>query len=258
MKLLKYNKYIFLKEAYSDWNQFVQQGITPSSLGFPGYGFAIDNSLSIYGQKDSPYLDQYYRTPMMVNSLLGIIKQMYKDVTNNYGDIKYDQFLEDVDKYTNIKILRININANQNIDIYISFLFDNEEFFGVFKNFNWINKEQFKTDLFTDRKYRYIDNEYKLKLDNFFRKILERWFKPKKGWYVCLADNVFCKGEMGNIINITKNSKIQVKFVNSDKNNLSIQFVYKDELCTIDKNNYYFFNYWFEIFSKNAENYFFK
>lgn len=246
MKLLKFNKYSFLKEAYSDWNQFAQQGITPSSLGFPGYGFAIDNSLSIYGQTDSPYYDQYYRTPMMVNDLLGVVKQVYKDVTNNYGNIKYDQFLEDVDKYTDLKILRINVNANQNIDIYISFFFGEEEFFGVFKNFNWINKDYLKTDLFTDNRYRYIDNEYRLKLDNHLRKILEKWFKPAKGWYVCLADKVSCKNNMGNIVNIPKNSKIQVKFANSDKNNPFIQFIYKGEPYKIDKNNYFFFNYWFE------------
>ena len=246
-KILKFNQYTFLNEAYSDWNQFQQMGVTPSSLGFPGYGFAVDNSLSIYGQKDSPYTDQYYRTPMMVNSLLGVVKQVYKDVTNNYGNVKYDQFLEDVDKFTDLKVLRINVNANQNIDVHISFFFGEDEYFGVFKNFNWINREQLKSDLFTDSRFRYIDKEYRLKVDNYLRKILEKWFRPQKGWYLCLNDKVSCRGKMGQKVNIPKNAKIQVKDSNNDKDgNSFIQFIYKGEPYIIDKNYYYYFNYWFE------------
>jgi len=90
-------EYKFITESYSDFNQFSQGGVSPHSLG-PGYGFAVDNKISIYGSQDSPYTDQYYRTPQMVNSLLNIMKQVNKDVVNNYGAIKYDQFLEDVDE----------------------------------------------------------------------------------------------------------------------------------------------------------------
>jgi len=68
MKILNFNKFNFLKESYSDFNQFSQGGISPHSLG-PGFGFAVDSKLSIYGNQDSPYTDQYSRTPMMVNTL---------------------------------------------------------------------------------------------------------------------------------------------------------------------------------------------
>lgn len=247
MKILNFNKFNFINESYSDFNQFQQQGITPSSLGFPGYGFAVDNSLSIYGQKDSPYTDQYYRTPMMVNSLLGVIKSVYRDVVSNYGNVKYDQFLEEVDEFADLKVLRINVNANQNIDVYISFFFGEEEFFGVFKNFNWINREQLKSDLFTDNRYRYIDKEYRLKLDNYLRKILEKWFRPQKGWYLCLNDQkIPCKGKMGNKFLLPKNTKVQVKYADDESGNAYIQFIYKGEPYIIDKNNYYYWNYWFE------------
>ena len=75
MKVLKYNKFNFLTESYSDFNQFSQNGVSPHGLG-PGYGFAIDPKLSIYGSQDSPYVDQYQRTPMMVNNLLSIMKNL--------------------------------------------------------------------------------------------------------------------------------------------------------------------------------------
>lgn len=245
MKILKYNKYVFLKEAYSEFNQFSQLNVTPSSLGFAGYGFAIDNSLSIYGQKDSPYTNQYYRTPMMVNTLLGVIQQVQKDITNNYGNIKFDYFLEDVEKYSDFKILRININNNLCVDVYISFLLNGEEFFGVFKNFNSINRQLLKTDLFSDYRYRYIDYEYKLKLDNYFKKILEKWFRPSNGVYKCLADEVQCYDKMGNKFNIKKNTKIEVKSSSGNITDPYVKFFYKNEIYIINGNNYYFFNYWF-------------
>lgn len=245
MKILKYNKYSFLKENYSDFNQFNQMGMSPSSLG-PGYGFAVDNSMSIYGQADSPYTDQYYRTPMMLNSLLGIMKQVNKDFVDNYGSIKYDQFLEDVDEYTNLKILRIVENANLSLDVYISFIFNKEEFFGVFKKYNWIQKEELKSDLFTDSRFTYIDKEYRLKLNNYLRKILDKWFKPTKTKYTALKD-FSCQNNMGNKIMISKKSIIDVKNTNKDKDNNSyIQFLYKGESYILNKNNYYYFNYWFE------------
>ena len=251
MKILKLNKFNFLNESYSDFNQFSQMNVTPSSLGFVGYGFAIDNKLSLYGSQDSPYTDNYYRTPLLVNTLLGVIKQMQKDSSMNYGYIKYDQFLEDLDKFTDFKILRININSSLYIDIYISFVFDEEEYFGVYKNFNNIQKEPFKTDLFTDSNYNYIDKEYRLKLDNYFRKVLYKWFKPRKGNYTTLKD-IVCKDSMGKKITIPNNNIVEIKFSNDDKNgDASIDILYKNKLYVLDKNDYYYFNYWFEKIDKN-------
>jgi hypothetical protein len=244
MKLLRFNKYKFITEGYSEFNQYNQGGLTPSSMG-PGYGFAVDNKSSIYGQQDSPYTDQYCRTPMMVNSLLGVMKQINKDVVNNYGVIKYDQFLEDVDDYTELKILRLAINGNQNINIYISFFFKDEEFFGVFKNFNWIQKEDMLSDLFTDSRFTYINKEYRLKLNNYFRKILEKWFKPKKMEYIVLKE-LPVRDKIGDKFMLPINSKIEVKYSNTDKDgNSFIRFLYKGEIYVLNKNEYYYFNYWF-------------
>ncbi len=247
MKILSFNKFNFLNESYSDFNQFSQGGVGPSPLG-PGFGFAVDPKMSIYGHADSPQVDQYNRTPMMVNRLIGIMKDINKDTVNNYGAIKYDQFLEDVDEFTDFKILRINVNTNLTIDIFISFYFGEEEFFGVFKKFNDIQKEEFRTDLFTDSRFRYIDKEYRLKLDNYFRKILTKWFRPnKKTWYVNLKDQVSTRDNMGSKFMLPKNAKIEVRITNDDKDgNSFIQFLYKGESYVINKNDYYFFNYWFE------------
>jgi hypothetical protein len=250
MKILRFNKYNFLSESYSDFNQFNQMGMGVSPL--PGYGFAVDPKMSIYGHADSPYVDNYYRTPMLVNTLLDIIKGINKDAQNNYGAIKYDQFLEDVDEFKNFKILRTVINASYHIDIYVSFEFGDDEFFGLFKNFNSIQKVKFTTDLFTDSNYRYINTEYRLKLDNYFRKVLNKWFKPKKGWFINLNKNLYVRNKLGNKILLPKDAKINVTTVGNDKdNNPYIKFLYKGEELVLNKNDYFFFNYWFEQTTEN-------
>jgi hypothetical protein len=249
-KIYKYNTYKFLKESYSDFNQFSQGGISPHSLG-PGYGFAVDPSLSIYGNQDSPYVDPYSRTPMFVNALQGVIKNLNKDTLGFYGGIKYDQFLEDVSMYTDLTILRINENENLTLDVYISFKFDNNEYFGVFKKFNWIDRGSLKTDLYTDTEYRYIDETYQIKLDNYLYQILVNWFKPKQTKYISLKENLSVRDNMGSKFLLPKDSIIEVISANVDKDSNSfIKFNYAGEKYVINKNDYYYFNYWFDEYDE--------
>jgi len=245
-KIFKYNTYKFLNEAYSDFNQFGQGASSPHSLG-PGYGFAVDPSLSIYGNQDSPYTDPYSRTPMFVNALQGIMKNLNKNSLGFYGGIKYDQFLEDVSLYTDLTILRINNDENLSIDVYISFKFDGDEFFGVYKKFNWINRDKLQSDLYTDSNYHYIDETYKLKLDNYLYQILVNWFKPKNETYINLKNNLSVRNKMGEKYLLPKDSIINVIDANVDKDSNSyIKFDFKGEKYVITKNNYYYFNYWFD------------
>ena len=245
-RIYKYNTHKFLKESYSDFNQFSQGGVSPHSLG-PGYGFATDPSLSIYGNQDSPYTDPYSRTPMFVNALQGVIKNLNKDTLGFYGGIKYDQFLEDVSEYTDLTILRINKNENLTLDVYISFKFSNDEYFGVFKKINWIDRDSLKSDLYTESEYSYIDETYQLKLDNYLYQILVNWFKPKNTQYISLKENLSVRDKMGSKYLLPKDSLINVIATNVDKDSNSfIKFDFEGEKYVINKNDYYYFNYWFD------------
>ena len=52
---------------------------------------------------------------------------------------------------------------------------------------------------------------------------------------------------MGNIINLPKNRKVELINVDVDENNNPfIRIKYKNEIYKIDKNDYFFFKYWFE------------
>jgi len=244
MKLLNFNKFKFIKEN-NQYSMFQQFGLEPTQNG-PGYGFAVDPSISVFGQEDSIYNNQYLKTPMAINTLLGIIKNINQGNAVDYSKLKYDYFLEDVNEIDNLKILRLINNNNLYIDIYISFDLYDENFFGIFKRFNYINREKLKSDLFTDSKYNYINNDYVLKLDNYFYKVLLNWFKPKLDYYISL-EKFTVKDDFGKTHKIPVDSDIKVVFVEKDNNNEPyIKIKYKDNFYFINKINYYYFNYYFK------------
>jgi len=233
----------FINEDYgSEFLQY-QFDLGPEPLG-PGYGFAYDPQVSIYGFSDSRYSDKYSRNRGMTKTLQNMMNYVYNG--QDYLNIKNDNFINDVDFFNNLKILRININNMRYLDIFISFEFNDVEFFGVFKNFNWISKPILKSDLFSDPRFKYIDHEYILKLSNYFFKILSNWFSPKLGFYKNLLEGNSVKNDMGKIFKIKKNAIVEVIEVNTDDNSPVIKIKIKNNIYTIEKNDYFWFKYRFE------------
>ena len=249
MKILKFENYSFIKDNFeylkedSEFNQY-QFGIEPHGLG-PGYGFAVDPQISLNAQGDSPYADNYARTSQMVNDLSRVVRNIQGDIVTT---LKRNFFVEDVDSYSDFTILRIYINTNMKVDVYISFDFKGKEFFGVFKNFNGLDRPPlFKSDLFIDMEHCYIDREYYLKLASYLYKIYYNWFVPIQGNYINMKDGVILKGEMGEHITLKENTIIQVVGYNVDEGNDPYLVIkYKDQAYNLTKNDFYFFKYWFE------------
>jgi hypothetical protein len=251
MKLLKYNKFRFLNENVdkineaTDFVDFMQFGLgSPNSLS-PGYGLGTDPQLSIYGQDDSPYVDFYARSRSFVTSVIDMTKMLYKTAQDDR--YKTDRFLEDVDEIKDLKILRLNVNENLKVDLYVSFGFYDQEFFGVYKNFNGLMKPTLKCELYSDPMYNYIDTEYRLKFDNFLYKSISNWFKPNKGFYKNLKSDNQVKDDLGKLYKIKKDSIIECTGWSTDKDNEPyINLKINENKYYIAKNNFYFFNYWFE------------
>ena len=249
MKIINYNKFRFIEENFpvqliKESTEFADLQLGLSNPLGQGFGFATDPSMNIYSDGSSPYIDNYARKSQMATDIGKIINDLrggFSDAFNN----KFDYFLEDIDEYQNIKILRIFVNNNLKLDVFISYIFMDEEFFGVFRNFNEINKPKFQTDLFTDHRFPYIDKEYYIKLNNYFYKILFNWFIPKPGDYIVMCDELKVKNSMGNNIVIKKNSKIYVKGYNTDQDNEPFLMIkYQNDVYKITKNDYFFFKYW--------------
>jgi len=245
VKNLKYSGIKLILE-YSEFNQY-QMGIDSQNPLGPGYGFASDAGLSVYGNSDGPYVDYYARLGGAIARMGQISKHAMagsdRDMMKQY---KNDKFLEDLDNFSDFKILRMFRNNFLKLDIFISFNLEDEEFFGVFKNFNWIDKPKLQTELWGDQRFTYMDEEYKLKLSNYFYKILCDWFDVDEGLYKTLKE-VEVKNEMGEVEKIKMNAIVELikSEVNKDGNPY-IKLKYKEKYYSITGNDYYFFNYWFE------------
>lgn len=249
MKILKYSKYSFLNNCKLNESEFLQYQFGIEPMGTQGgggqYAFAQDPSLSYYNYQDSPFTDFYARQSGLISNLDMLIKNTRG---NNIIYKNTNAFLDDIDLYKNLKILRIFENNNLNIDVFISFIYDDFEYFGVFKNFNVNDKPKFETELFYEPNVQYkINGEYKIRLSNFFYLKLEKWFIPEKGFYKNIKDDNKIKDNMGNICKLKSNQTIEVLGYNKNTDNKPyIIFKHKGNIYHIDNNDYYYFKWRFE------------
>jgi hypothetical protein len=252
MKVLKYSKYSFfnntglIKEG-SEFNQF-QFGIEPMGTQGGGgqYAFAQDPRTSYYNYQDSPYTDFYARQSGLVANLNQVMKSI-----RSGGDLIYkdtNPFLEDINSYKNLKILRIFENNNLKLDVFISFEYKDDEFFGAYKNFNGLERPKFESEIFYDPEYQYrFDSEYKLKLSNFFYKKLEKWFIPEKGIYKNLKNENRVKDNMGKLFEMNENQVVEVLGYNMNSDNRPYVILkMRDHTYHVESNDYYYFKWRFE------------
>ena len=252
MKVLKYSTYLFLNEAnlIKEGSEFLQYQFGIEPMGTQGgggqYAFAQDPRTSYYNYQDSPYTDFYARQSGLVANLNNVVK----NIRNQTGLIYKDSnpFLEDINLYKNIKILRIFENNNLKLDVFLSFQYDNNEYFGVFKNFNGLAKPKFESEIYFDTELQYrFDGEYKLKLGNFFYKKLEKWFIPSKGFYKNLKEMNKVKDNMGKLYEMQSNQIVEVLGYNMTADNKPyIILKYKDHTYHVEGNDYYYFKWRFE------------
>jgi len=252
MKILKFSKYSFLNETklVKEGSEFLQYqfGIEPMGTAGGGgaFAFAQDPSTSYYNYQDSPYTDFYARQSGLVANLDIIMKNLRGQTDMIYKDS--NPFLEDVNSFENIKILRIFENSNLKLDVFISFEYNKNEYFGAFKSFNGQMKPILETELFYDPEYQYrFDKEYKLKLGNLFFKKLEKWFIPTKGFYKNLKNDNKIKDNMGKLYEISNNKIVEVLGYNisADKKPYVIVKI-KEKIYHIENNDYYYFKWRFE------------
>jgi len=241
----------------SEFNQFLggDSGKMGSDVFGAGYGFASDPGLSIYSDDNRPYQDQYARSQGTTNKLMQMAQGAGKNLFNDPRfNRKNDRFLEDSEYFKKLKILRMVQNQNLKLDIYISFEFNEQEFFGVFKNFNGLIKPPALTSPELLNNNQYMDKEYFLKLNNFLYKKLYNWFKPKPGFYVNLKENNRIKDNMGRLLFLDKGKMVEVMGYNEDENNDPyITIKIKNQTYYIEKNNYFWFNWRFEEVNKKEE-----
>ena len=250
MKIFKYSTYSFLNNAdlLKEGSEFMQYqfGIEPMSQNGGSYSFAVDPKTSTYNYQDSPYVDFYARQSGLVANLNQVMKGFRSTTDSIYK--QPDLFLEDIDLYKNLKILRIFENNKLKLDIFISFDYDGQEFFGAYKDFNGLQNPKLESEIFYDPRLKLrFDNEYRLKISNYLHKKLEKWFIPDKGLYKNLKQDNRLKDYMGKLYEMRKDQIVEVLGYNRTSDNKPFLMVnIKGKTYNIQNNDYYYFKWRFE------------
>jgi hypothetical protein len=230
-----------------------QFGIEPMGTQGGGgqYAFAQDPRMSQGNYQDSPFTDFYARQSGLVANLDQIVKGVRSQTDMIYKDA--NAFLEDINLYKNIKILRMFENNNLKLDIFLSFEYDGDEFFGAFRNFNGLVRPKLESELFYEPEYQYrFDGEYKLKLGNFFYKKLEKWFIPEKGFYKNQKNENRIKDNMGKLYEMKADQTVEVLGYNMSSDNKPYVIIkVQDTTYHVENNDYYFFKWRFEKLNEN-------
>lgn len=252
MKILKFSKYSFFNdtELLKEGSEFMQYQFGIEPMGTQGgggqYAFAQDPSSSYYNYQDSPYTDFYARQSGLVANLNQIMKGIKNQ--SNLISKEPDAFLEDIELFKNLKILRIFENNNLKLDVFLSFNYDENEYFGAYRNFNGLTKPKLESELFYEPEYQYrFDSAYKLKLSNFFYKKLEKWFIPEKGLYKNMKNENRVKDTMGKLYEMNADQTVEVLGYNMNSDNKPYIIIkIKDHTYHVEGNSYYYFKWWFE------------
>lgn len=243
--LMGFNKYSFVVENYGDmsYDDMFDNNMLSSHVGC-AIGRAYNSTAS--GSSDGAFANNYKRNGVIVGELITKIKNSGVFRGKGSNQIR-DNFVEDINKYEKLKILRIIENNNSKLDICISFVFDDNEYYGIYKDFNdKLTKSSLKTEM-SSIATKYMDFSYFMKLDNFLYNLIEDWFIPEKGYYTNLKEGNILYDDCGNTLSLKENDMIKIIGTNvySDKDN-EIRCKINNKNYSIKNKDYYYFNYFFE------------
>ena len=160
--------------------------------------------------------------------------------TSTFRQLKSKFALEE-QKFQSLKILRIVKVDNINYDVYVSFVIDDEEYFGVIENI--LSKDSsFKSEVFKD--FDLVQSkEWVIRTKGLIIKTINEWLRVKAGKYKLLNEYIICYSvETGKLLRLEKGKEIEV--VKSYDNKILIKF--DNEFFNLVNDNFIYFNWWFE------------
>ena len=142
---------------------------------------------------------------------------------------------------TSLKVLRISNRDSVRYDIFVSFIIDDEEYFGQIFDILSTNPT-FKSEVFKDSTLVQT-KEWVIKIKGLIIKLVKMWLNPEKGKYKLINDRVICYSiETGKMCLLSQGAEVEV--VRSFDNKIVIS--YQNEYYNLINDNYVYFNYWFE------------
>ena len=201
------------------------------------------DSVQASTQVDDPSLslNAFDKQQDMVRQAMSRINDILYNLsgTNAYKNLRSKLGLES-QNIKSMKILRISKSNNINYDVYISFIIEDKEYWGVIENilvYPDVQSEVFKDkDLFQTK-------EWIIKTKGLLTKIVKTWLKPEGGKYTLLNDELICYSvDTGKMLKIEKGSEIEL--IRSFDNKILIK--HENEYYNLIGDNFIYFNWWFE------------
>jgi len=159
--------------------------------------------------------------------------------TSAYRNLRSRLALESQD-IQSMKIQRIVKVNSINYDVYIMFVIDGYEYWGVIENL--MNNPELTSEVFKDFDL-YQSKEWIIKIKGLIIKTVKAWLKPEPGTYKLLNDEIFCYStETGKQLRMEKG--IEIELVRAHDNKMIVK--HESDYYNLVGDNYIYFNWWFE------------
>lgn len=160
--------------------------------------------------------------------------------TSAYSRLRGTLALEDQD-IQSMKILKIVKTDSLTYDAYVSFVIDEEEYWGVVYDIMSFNPI-FKSEVFKDYDL-HQPKEWVIKTKGLIIKTIKEWLKPEPGMYKLFNNEVICYSvDTGKQLKMEQG--IEIELVRAHDNKLVVR--YESDTYNLVGDNYVYFNWWFE------------
>jgi hypothetical protein len=160
--------------------------------------------------------------------------------TSAYKNLRSKLGLEHQD-IQGMKILKIVKTNGIYYDVYLTFVIDDYEYWGVIKNIMGL-EPIFTSEVFKDFDL-YQSKEWIIKIKGLVIKTIKTWLKPEPGNYKLLNDEILCYStETGKLLKMEKG--IEIELIRSHDTKIIIK--YENDYYNLVGDNYIYFNWWFE------------
>jgi hypothetical protein len=213
-----------------EFTEFNAQRLNPDSAQM---GVHVDNPQLSQNAFDK-HEDAIRSGVSKINSILHSLAN-----TSSYRSLKAKLGLES-QTIESLKIQRIVKTDEVNYTIYVSFVIDDEQYFGFIENI--LSREPvFKSEVFKDTDLVQT-KEWVIRTKGLIIKTLKKWLMPEQAVYQLLKDYVICYSvDTGKMVKLEKNSKVEV--IRSYDNKILIK--YENDFFNLINDNYIYFNWWF-------------
>lgn len=221
-------KYNLFRESFTEFNM---QRMNPDSA-VQAVGGVDDPSLST--NAFDKHADAIRQATSRINDILYNLSgtSAYKNLRSKLG-LEH----QDIQKMKILKIVKNMIYY----DVYITFVIDDYEYWGVIENIMSLNPE-FTSEVFKDFDL-YQSKEWIIKIKGLVIKTIKTWLKPEPGIYKLINDELYCySNETGSQLRMEKG--IDIELVRAHDNKMIIK--YENDYYNLLGDNYIYFNWWFE------------